>query len=337
MEKRRSAIAWKQINRAIQRCRVWLRSVFALTTSQANGLLVLIPLLFLLVISEPAWRWWRIAHWKPDPRDTQILDSLVINWQLAMKPSTDSVDASGPSKLFQFDPNTATVAQMMALGLNERLSRRIENYRSKGGVFRERDDLLKIYGMDSTRFQQLSGYIQIAKKPSNGSREKIRKPGTRYTNRHWDEKTRASANSNRFAVRIEEPFDLNLADTARLEAVRGIGEKLSRRIIKYRSSLGGFVQVGQLAEVFGIDSTTMEQLLKTAFVAPDFLPDRIDLNTANEKQLDAHPYLNRQEARAIVAYRFQHGSFNSVSDLGKLPMFNEEKVRRLEPYLKAIN
>ena len=40
-----------------------------------------------------------------------------------------------------------------------------------------------------------------------------------------------------------EQFDLNLADTMQLEALPGIGEKLSRRIIKYRSSLGGFVDV----------------------------------------------------------------------------------------------
>lgn len=135
----------------------------------------------------------------------------------------------------------------------------------------------------------------------------------------------------------DEPFDINKADSARLDAVRGIGEKLSRRIIKYRSSLGGFVRIEQLAEVFGLDSVTYQTLKRTAFVAPDFLPDRIDLNTADEKSLEGHPYLSRQEARAIVAYRFQHGRFAATSDLRILPMFSDEKVRRLEPYLTVNN
>jgi len=39
----------------------------------------------------------------------------------------------------------------------------------------------------------------------------------------------------------------------------------------------------------------------------------------------------------IVTYRFQHGRFASVSDLRKLPMFSDEKVRRLEPYLKIVD
>jgi len=136
--------------------------------------------------------------------------------------------------------------------------------------------------------------------------------------------------------KTDELFNINDADTARFEAVRGIGEKLSRRIVKYRSALGGFVVVGQLSEVFGLDSMALSNLTRLAFIAPDFLPDRMDLNMADEAQLEAHPYISRQEARAIVAYRFQHGRFTSVSDLVLLPIFAEEKVRRLEPYLKIV-
>lgn len=231
---------------------------------------------------------------------------------------------------FTFDPNTASRADLIRLGFGERLATRIDNYRQKGGSFSDKRDLLKIYGMDTVLYQRLAGYIRIAQR----SKER---PAGRSANVADGENFRSSGkfHSNSKAEK-GLPFDINLADTTRLEDVRGIGQKLSRRIIKYRSALGGFVSVGQLREVFGLDSLVLEHLMRTAFVAPDFLPDRLDLNTADEKLLESHPYLTRQEARAIVAYRFQHGRFNSVSDLGRLPILNNEKVRKLEPYLKTV-
>jgi DNA uptake protein ComE-like DNA-binding protein len=305
-----------------------LKSFFLLSGSQANGLMVLLPLLFILIVSEPAWRWWKVRHWKPDPRDSARLDSLVAAWKKSSL-AADSVAVVAPeSRFFAFDPNLASVSDLVRLGFNERLARRIENYRKKGGKFKARADLLKIYGMDSAHYQKLATYIKIA---VNTKQE----PDT-----HSDptNKFRKSFAERSGAGRArEQPFDLNLADTARLEAVRGIGEKLSRRIIKYRSSLGGFVRVEQVSEVFGLDSITVAKLMETAFVSPDFLPDRIDLNTASEEVLERHAYLNRQEARAIVAWRFQHGRFSSVADLRKLPIFSDEKkIRRLEPYLKTV-
>jgi len=180
--------------------------------------------------------------------------------------------------------------------------------------------------MDTAQFRRIAEYVQIRR-----TEQKAR------TSRAPADKFPRYSSERRFQERkVSVPFDLNIADTTRLEEVRGIGPKLSRRIIKYRSSLGGFVRVGQLREVFGLDSTTVLELEKLAFVAPDFLPDRIDINAADEKRLDSHPYLNRQDARAIVAYRFQHGRFEAVSDLRGLPNFDEEKLRQIEPYLVAV-
>ena len=288
--------------------------------------MVLLPLLFILIVSEPAWRWWKIRHWKPDPRDSATLDSLVSAWKMPAS-TTDSVPIASTPQFFAFDPNLASVSDLVRLGFNERLALRIENYRKKGGKFRVKAELLKIYGMDSAHYQSISAYVTIPKnRRQAGGRPPTQttKPGKSFAERVGPGRAR------------EQPFDVNLADTVRLEAVRGIGEKLSRRIIKYRSSLGGFVRVEQLSEVFGLDSITVAKLMETAFVSPDFLPDRIDLNTASEAVLEGHPYLNRQEARAIVAWRFQHGRFSSVADLRKLPIFSDEKkIRRLVAYLKT--
>src|SRR5438132_1029098 len=49
--------------------------------------------------------------------------------------------------LFQFDPNTAVAADWQRLGLNEKTSKTIEKYVSKGGKFYKPEDLMRIWGM----------------------------------------------------------------------------------------------------------------------------------------------------------------------------------------------
>ncbi|MEJ1238632.1 helix-hairpin-helix domain-containing protein [Chryseolinea sp. T2] len=313
------------IVKLFRRTRRWVRSFFALSSSQANGIMILLPVLLALTFSEPVWRWWKLRHWKPDAADSARLDSITQAWRLVAVRMDSTGNSSHPVDLFDFDPNTIAGQDLIRLGFNEKTASRIQNYRNKGGTFRSKEDLLKIYGMDSLLYGKVKGHIKIAQKV-----RQERKPAHLADGSKWPLK------SKWLARKPEEPFDINIADTARFEAVRGIGEKLSRRIIKYRSALGGFVEVDQLSEVFGLDSTALSNLVRLAFVAPDFLPDRIDLNAANEGQLGAHPYLSRQEAKAIVAYRFQHGRFTSVSHLVVLPMFDSTKLRRLEPYLKII-
>lgn len=314
--------------RAIRR---WVKAFFVLSQSQANGMMILLPLLFVWIVSEPVWRWWRVKNWTPDSRDAAMLDSLATIWRYQMADSLPNdnerkaglVPQKGDKVKFIFDPNTASQEDLIRLGFEPKLARRIDNFRTRGGTFKTGKDMLRIYDMDTALIAGLQKFIRIT--PVARGQSKARPPAL-------EQKPPSYARNH-----LDEPFDINRADSARLEAVRGIGEKLSRRIIKYRSSLGGFVHIKQLAEVFGLDSVTFHILEKTAFVAPDFLPDRIDLNTADEKLLDAHPYLSRQEARAIVAYRFQHGRFASASDLRMLPLFDDEKVRRLEPYLTVNN
>ena len=48
---------------------------------------------------------------------------------------------------FSFDPNVATNEQFERLGFPKYLAKTIINYRSKGGKFKYKEDMLKIYSM----------------------------------------------------------------------------------------------------------------------------------------------------------------------------------------------
>ena len=68
-------------------------------------------------------------------------------------------------------------------------------------------------------------------------------------------------------------------------------------------------------------------------VTPDFSPHLISINTASEKELGTHPYLSFKLAKAIVAYRFQHGAFTNVDDLTQIQLITETDFKKLKPYL----
>jgi competence protein ComEA len=129
------------------------------------------------------------------------------------------------------------------------------------------------------------------------------------------------------------PFNINNADTTQLKQIRGIGSKLSARIVKYRDRLGGFYSLEQLREVYGLQPEVIDSLNKYTFVAKAHTPARINLNTATIDELRTHPYMTSNLARAIVAYREQHGRFESVEELKQIKIIKPEQYEKLKPYL----
>jgi competence protein ComEA len=128
-------------------------------------------------------------------------------------------------------------------------------------------------------------------------------------------------------------FDLNAADTAQLNKVYGIGPTLAVRIVKFRDGLGGFISTDQLKEIYGLDSLVVGRLCKDGFIATGFVPKKLNINSATEKELGSHPYIKKNIAKAIVSYRFQHGAFPDVSDLGKLAQLKPLEVEKIIPYV----
>ena len=62
-------------------------------------------------------------------------------------------------------------------------------------------------------------------------------------------------------------IELNSADSAALVQLYGIGPVLSRRIIKYRTSLGGrFHSVEQLKNVYGLSEETFQNILPHVWI-----------------------------------------------------------------------
>jgi DNA uptake protein ComE-like DNA-binding protein len=142
-----------------------------------------------------------------------------------------------------------------------------------------------------------------------------------------------SVPSPRKTERSIASFDLNKADTSQLSQIKGIGPGLSRRIIKYRDLLGGFISENQIREVYGLDSTVVEELLKYGYIHSNAPLIKISVNTATLQDLTAHPYISPKVASIIVDYRKQHGSYSSLESLYNIRALNKATLDKLAPYL----
>jgi DNA uptake protein ComE-like DNA-binding protein len=212
-----------------------------------------------------------------------------------------------PGELFLFDPNSASTGDLRRLGMNDRLIRTLLNYRLHGGRFHQKEDLNKLYGMSPGLYEQLAPYISIRESLISKTESKL---------------------SKRIIPIV--PVDINKADSAALEKLHGIGPILSRRIIRYRSLLGGFYDTGQLNEVYGLTDSLISEI-KVRFYADTTTIIRLNLNLASESELARHPYIGKYTARGIVRYRSKVQRINGINELklnGLIPTENLEKLKK---------
>lgn len=263
--------------------------------------------------------------------DQQLLDSLVAQLEAKQPERTGRREVYGlPVALQPFNPNNLSEAQWQELGMPKYMAQRILNYRNKVGDFTYKAQLGTIYGLPDSVFQQLYPYIQLPEtKPDRYSRNQGIAANPRSApNPDWVNNPRTR---ERF---ILAPFNINTADTTALKQIRGIGSKLSARIVKYRDGLGGFHSMAQVQEVFALPPTVVDSLHKYTFVPKTNTLQQISLNQATVEQFRAHPYISSNVARAIVAYREQHGAYQKVEDLKQIKIMTADLFEKLHPYLE---
>ena len=126
-------------------------------------------------------------------------------------------------------------------------------------------------------------------------------------------------------------IDINKADSTVFKQLKGIGSILSKRIIKYRAKLGGFIHTKQLLEVWGLNPETFNQISTKVFIGKK--PDKVFLNKHSEKFIN-HPYLPYKSKDKITSYL----KFNSKDTLYilelNLPYLSDSTINKLSDYFE---
>lgn len=258
--------------------------------------------------------------------DKRLLDSLVflIDDQYRIK----KVVEKKPMVYFSFNPNEASVETLQSLGIPRFISTRIVNYRSKGGSFSVKGDLLKIYDFPDTLFQVLKDYIELPdRRPTVVKKFEV-------------PKSRIDSTLGRSLKEIEKVekdefliIDLSTADSTSLKRLRGIGSSYAKRIISYRRLLGGYHSVEQLKEVYGMNAELYVSITPH-FILPDSLPlQKISINLASFKELLAHPYISYEQTKEILNAKSEKGKFREAKDMFRLKLMDSTTIAKLLPYL----
>lgn len=225
--------------------------------------------------------------------------------RIAKKSKDDSKKIITP---FPFDPNTVSKEELLSMNIRENLVKAIVNYRNKGGKFYRKEDLQKIYTISEEEFAVLEPFILI------------------------------DTNSNQIAINEFKTTDsliieLNTADSLDLQQLKGIGPSYAKRIIKYRDLLGGYNNVNQLMEVYGMDKNRFDGIKNHILINKDIVL-KINVNQTTIKELIKHPYIEFYVAKSIITHRNKIGSYNNLEEIKDAALVYEELYQKIIPYLK---
>ncbi|NER12318.1 helix-hairpin-helix domain-containing protein [Leptobacterium flavescens] len=279
-----------------------LRSHFVFNKQERSGIFFL--LLFLVAIQST-------LYYRSFKSETSIRSAYL----LALESRLDSLkrleNVQKKSIFYRFNPNFISDFRAYSLGMDVEETDRLFSFRTGGKYLNSARDFQSVTGVSDSLLKEISPYFRFPKRKNR--------------------KSASVATKKKEVIRIK---DLNQVKAEELQTIRGVGLKLSERIIKYRNYLGGFSLDEQLHEVYGLRKEVVERtLLKFRVLS---LPEikKQNINTISLRDLTTLPYINYEDAKKIISFRSKFGRINSINELTKIQDFSAEKITRIGLYLK---
>lgn len=220
-------------------------------------------------------------------------------------------------ELSDFDPNSLTKQKAMALGINSKAAYNIEKYLNKGGSFKTKADLKKIYSLTESEFEQLETYIQL--------------PNTREEF-SFHEKNNTEQQEHKQPEKFAfNPNQLNHEIAEQL----GLDKKVTNNILKFIESGGTFESKEDLKVIYSINDS-IYQSLEAYIELPSKPKPQIqifEINSASVADLKSLNGIGDYFAKAIIKYRNQLGGFINLEQLKEVYNMDQEKLDKIAPFL----
>tara|TARA_B100000795_G_scaffold152383_1_gene114184 strand:+ start:113 stop:1006 length:894 start_codon:yes stop_codon:yes gene_type:complete len=226
-------------------------------------------------------------------------------------------------KIFPFNPNYITDYKGAQLGMSLVEIDKLLAFRKTGKFINSKKEFQNITSISDSLLHSISPYFKfpdwVVKKKQNRQLSTSRD-------------TRLFAKKSKY---ILTSTDINIAVKDDLKTINGIGEKLSERIIKYRSKLQGFSTTDQLYEVWGLGAEVVVKVLLVFKVVK--LPNiqKINVNTVSFKELLKNPYIDYELCKKIFNYKDEVAEMQDISELKNIIGFPLDLYDRIVLYLVA--
>lgn len=279
-----------------------MRSHLRFTKQEKRGIFFLL----LLIASLQSGYYFFTAQNIQDDSSQFSVDSLAIHY----------IDSVKRLKLIEkelvirtFNPNFITDYKGYQLGLSLDELDNLYAFREKGNYVNSAHEFQKVTGVSDSLLIQIGPYFKFRQFSNRPAKRKVS------------------------YVSMEVVADLNLATEESLQQISGIGPVLSKRIIAFRNSLGGFLVTEQLLDVYGLKPEIANRAMRVFKVLSIPEIKKIPLNTATSEELASLVYINYRLAKQIVHYRSSIGGFDSIAQLTKFEDFPADRISRIKLYL----
>ncbi|GIM49529.1 helix-hairpin-helix domain-containing protein [Capnocytophaga stomatis] len=232
------------------------------------------------------------------------LDSLR---KVALKPKKDTI--------LPFNPNFITDYKGFTLGMKPEEIDRLLAFRKENKFVNSAKEFQEVTKISDSLLLKISPYFKFP---------------------DWVNKSKSVENKNvkpEVKPKVITKKDVNLASKEDFMEIRGIGDVLSDRILKYREKLQGFSEIMQVSEVYGLEKEVFNRVAEQFEVKT--LPNiqKKNLNELNMYELAKIPYIKFDEAKKIITLRSELVNIKSFEELLKISEFNQEKIRKIQMYL----
>lgn len=221
-------------------------------------------------------------------------------------------------KIYPFNPNFISDYKGYKLGMSVQEIDRLFAFRKKNKYVNSSKEFQNVTNISDSLLTAISPYFKFPEWVTN---KKENKKFNSYSLKAFHEK-------EKFIL-----IDINVATKEDLIKIYGIGEAISLRILKKKESLGGFVSMEQMNDVWGLTPEVIENLNSHFKITALPKMKLIDINNATIKELSQFPYFKYSLAKQIVVYRSMNGDIKTTEDLVKIKGFPVEKANIIALYL----
>lgn len=221
-------------------------------------------------------------------------------------------------KIFPFNPNFISDYKGFTLGMSTQEIDRLHKFREANKYVNSAKEFQTVTKVSDSLLKEISPYFKFPEWVTKKNRKK--RTYTPYTYKKKEEV-------------VLKKIDINKATIEELRKVYGIGEKLSARIVKYRTKLGGFVVQSQLADVYGLKPEVIQNVWKRFYLKSPTIV-KVNVNTCSLEELMKIPYINYELADEIINQRILREGFKAFEELSKIRNFPSDKIEIIELYLR---
>ena len=254
------------------------------------------------------------------------LAGLLITALVLVRPSADPEAARraeaameirrDSTALRPFDPNTATLDDLLGLGLTKHEAVSLLKYRAAGKVFRIPEDLALCYGISDSLYRRLEPWVRIGRKYAIA-------PEEYRTGRILPEPL------------PPQPFRIDTVSVRYLRAIGALSKRQAEAFVRWRD-LSGIYDMEELRDCYVV-SDSVAAALEPYVIFPERKPrpteQPVELNTADSATLRSVNGIGPRTVVSILNYRERLGGFLRAEQLAEVPGVTE---RNYEKILKQI-